>query len=312
VLVIVEGPDCAGKSTLVERLAKRIGNTTTFHKGPPTRHPVIEYAEDLLDYRPGTGLNIICDRWHWGERVYPEVLDRSSQLDLAAWRWIEMFLRSRGALVVRLDPDLQLLKTRLAERGDDTVAEEMLHGIVCGYRKTAYASMLPIATCYPDESFIDTQLDQIIDRAREHENSTHHLNLLHTYVGPPRPDFLLVGDVRVTAYRQTKWPAFGPLPATSGRFLLNALSGPRVPRFGIINANDVDDIGKAHALLNYTPAVIALGINAHETLAGHGIRHGAVPHPQYVRRFHHMYAEQYGALINDTLLTREDNLKWRP
>src|ERR687897_2440373 len=83
-LVILEGPDGAGKSTLSRELAASLraaypaDSISEFHKGPPHHHPLVEYEQPLFHYRPGTGRHIICDRWHVGEAVYPEVLGRAT------------------------------------------------------------------------------------------------------------------------------------------------------------------------------------------------------------------------------------------
>lgn len=97
-LIILEGPDGAGKSTLAQELAAHLGRTTSdkvevWHRGAPTHHPLEEYLLPLLSYRPGTGHHLILDRWHWGEAVYPKILNRPTQLGDAAWWSIEAYLR---------------------------------------------------------------------------------------------------------------------------------------------------------------------------------------------------------------------------
>src|SRR5215212_9925147 len=106
-LIILEGPDCSGKTTLADQLQVEIERTTKeevlrLSSGPPTGHPLDEYVVPLLGYRPATGTHIICDRLHWGETVYPMILKRPSGLDGAIFAYIEAFLMSRGAYVVSL------------------------------------------------------------------------------------------------------------------------------------------------------------------------------------------------------------------
>src|SRR5580765_4211415 len=146
-LIIIEGPDGVGKTTLAESLAKELAESgdevELLHRGPPKSHPLDEYVLPLLDYVPGLGRHVICDRWHWGEAVYPQVLDRTSLLDDPVFRYIEMFLRSRGALVVRPYASLELLTSRLLVRGDNLIGVDQLEEIRRGYLRVSSWSRLP-------------------------------------------------------------------------------------------------------------------------------------------------------------------------
>ena len=324
-LIIVEGPNGAGKSTLVGELQKYLENNypgdtvELMHKGPPASHPLDEYVLPLVNYRPGQGHHVICDRWHWGEKVYPDVFHRATQLDRGVWTWVEMFLRSRGAVVVYPYVSAATLTQRITERGDDLIDASMILREWAAFNSVRFQSALPVRMFSQLESAAsETQLSSIIELGHDHEVRAAVLNDLQTYVGPPRPDFLLVGDTR--SRRGLKSPitgAFGPRPATSGHFLLNALSGPRVVNIGLINANDVDDIGDAYVTLGQPP-VVSLGHKASRALSldgwgvGMDIKHSKVPHPQYIRRFHSKRAAEYGAIIDSAMCTRKDLSKWRP
>jgi hypothetical protein len=83
---------------------------------------------------------------------------------------------------------------------------------------------------------------------------------------------------------------------------------------GLFNACEYDsgdDLYEAWGHL-CRPKLIALGEHAHAALARVMIPHGAVPHPQFVRRFHHGSNAEYGELIFETIETQEDNRRWRP
>lgn len=141
-LIIVEGPDCAGKSSFIkllretfnDRFANEQEHFTLLHAGPPTKDPIDEYITPLLDYRPGNGQHIICDRWHWGEAVYPIVFNRSSKMTHNIFIAIESFLRHCGAIVVYITASRVVITERLIERGDDLVkpchAAPMLLGFI--------------------------------------------------------------------------------------------------------------------------------------------------------------------------------------
>ena len=143
-LIILEGPDGAGKSTVAGELVKLLGSETEIlHRGPPTSHLLDEYETPLLSYTPGSGRHIVCDRWHVGEWVYPEVVGRVSQADGALWAHIELFLRAKGAIVVFMDATVLTLKERLASRGEDFINPSHLAPLRRAYAAIKGKSILP-------------------------------------------------------------------------------------------------------------------------------------------------------------------------
>jgi MoxR-like ATPase len=66
-IVILEGPDGAGKTTLAEQLAKKYGLVYKHEGPPPPKVNVLEYYGQLLD--EARGKNVVFDRLALGERV---------------------------------------------------------------------------------------------------------------------------------------------------------------------------------------------------------------------------------------------------
>lgn len=122
-LIIVEGADCTGKSTLISALKDAIDQPVTLlGKGPPTsRNAVVEYLWPLAGYAPGSGEHIICDRWHLGEMIYPEIFHRNSIMTSAQFDFIHGTLMHLGALVVYLEPPLSTVHARFNARGDKLI-----------------------------------------------------------------------------------------------------------------------------------------------------------------------------------------------
>ena len=304
-LIILEGPDGVGKSTLAQRLHSALrlrcpeDRVEIIKKGPPKGHPLDEYVRPLLAYRPDRGRHIICDRWHWGERIYPQVLGRKTQMDEEVWRYVEMFLESRGALVVAVGREVEDHRKSFIERGDDLIDVNQLTELGRLYTLTQTRSLLP-SVAYRAVSHDDNEHhNDIIVQAwrRERRNPLAEFT---TYVGPRQPKILLFGDVRNGEFAEGDGAAFGPYPATSGHYLLRALATTqwRPQNLGLANACDVDDPVTLWKALD-CPQVVTLGANAHFRAKLCGIPHGAVPHPQYVRRFHHKDYEWYGELIKE-------------
>jgi len=318
VLIIVEGPDGAGKTTLAGELESRISTSVDIlHRGPPTSHPLDEYEMPLLNYRPGYGDTIICDRWHWGECVYPSVFGRPTRMDAAAFRHIELFLLSRGAVVVLLDPEAEVLRDRLAARGDlNPTTREVQVSALHGFRRVAGFSMLPILRV--SRMRTDAAVSHILRVAHKLDTATAQLAHLVTYVGPARPELLLMGDVRHRIAEDPDGPrrlhpAFVPYGSTSGRWLLNGLTQRTLWRVGLANACDVDDPRQVWETVG-RPLAVALGRRADVALHAAGVPHGAVPHPQYLRRFFHASADEYHeVLLRSVAGGGVDDLSgWRP
>lgn len=307
-LVILEGADCSGKSTLASKLARAIEHNlpehtvTILHKGPPELHPLDEYEVPLFSYRPNMGQHIICDRWHMGESVYPTILKRPTQLNDGTRLHIEMFLRARGAIVVHVAADDHVLEQCISRRGDDLIESGKGHELNTLYNVVAQTSIMEVIHVDGRE-ITSATVQHIITRAITASTAAAKLNEFTTYIGAPAPRLLLVGDVRHNTYDGDIRPAFMPYSSTSGHYLLNALARHADRRWlsniGIMNACDTDNVAQLHDIVSSTmttaPALVSLGRKASKALPQADWH---VPHPQFVRRFSHNTAAEY---VNDII-----------
>lgn len=310
-LIIVEGPDCARKSTLVERLSWELCKPyhsrrylDVKHSSAPTRHPLDEYELPLLHYmrelHPVTmrSLNerhIICDRWHLGEVVYPAVFGRPTQMTEAVRLHVELTLAARGAVLVTIDSPVERLRECVAYRGDDVVTLDQLQEIRERFIDAGARSLLP--TIMLESSDVDDwyAVSSIVELASVQQTYASDRDGYLTYAGPMWPKLLLLGDVRATGSAPHDMrPAFMPYGATSGAYLLDTL-GDAVRRreVGVANACDVDDAEALWKSLN-GPRTITLGRNAQRAAP---FADGHAPHPQYWRRFHHHDRDGYRRLL---------------
>lgn len=316
-LIIIEGHDCSGKSSLARHVVDVLRRTyptervTYLHAGPPDQHPLDEYVAPLLDYRPGTGQHVVCDRWHVGESVYPVVMGRPTDMTTDVRTYVELFLRSRGAVLVHLDASTRYLTDCGWARGDDDRELSRIEATVDQFHRVVASSLLPRRLLDVERSIdgIQTALD-IVSWSTYHASLAEDLNSLTTYVGPTRPRLLLVGDRRGTPSHDLaefgSWPAFVPRAGSSGRYLLETLTLEplRVPTHGLtlgdvglINACDVDDVTLAYETLG-RPFTVGLGRNAQRVLRETGLPHQLSPHPQHQRRFkHHDRSDYLRALV---------------
>lgn len=307
-LVILEGVDGAGKTTLAEEIVRQLGKGDLLHKSRPEQGPIEEYVLPLQGYLPGWG-DWVCDRWHLGEEVYGPQLRGASIFDTrGVFHHVEKVLQAKGALLVYLDPGLKTLRSRLQDRGDDLVGVEQLRDLRAGYQHALRRSQVPRLT-FDSSLEVETVARMVIEAARHLEELSERLNDFETYIGELHPHYLLLGDVR-NGDDPPHDAAFTPGPATSGRYLLEHLPEPVLRGCGIANACE-EDVEELWRVLG-RPRTVALGVNASRACAQAGIEFGSVPHPQYVRRFHHSSGLGYGELIREVLRTGEDRLKWRP
>lgn len=313
-LIILEGPDCAGKTTLANRLvdALRVGNpadqVTYHHSDVPTRHPVDEYVAPLLDYRPGTGQHVVCDRWHVGETVYPAVTGRVTRQTPAVAAYVELFLRSRGAIMVYCTASDEHLAACGVARDDEPDVIGRITATTRAFERTVADSLVPTVTAnVSDPAASDAALvvNLALGFGNDEEWHAEHLAPFTTYVGSPRPRLLLFGDRRGPARKPLadygRWPAFVPRGATSGDYLLTTLTGTRlrVPTHGLTlgdvglaNACDVDDVRDLWDVLE-RPPVVGLGRNAQAALRRADVPHREASHPQHQRRFLHHRRDDY-------------------
>jgi hypothetical protein len=309
--------DCSGKSTLADRIARYLNQSggryrttessvTVIHKGPPTEHPLREYAQPLLGYRTGQQQqHVICDRWHVGESVYPTVLGRATQLDAGVRAWLELFLLSRGALLVHVRQEDDYLRDCGVSRGDPADELARIPETTRAFDRYVAESLLP--TLSLDVGQIGNEdVADIVYQASLLEARAWSASVPTTYLGASRPSLLLVGDRRgVTGdpREHGDWPAFAPFPSTSGAWLFRALTahpptvradGHALSTLALVNANDVDDIDE---IWNgaYQPSVVALGAHASDRLLQSKIPHSHVQHPQWWRRFKHGDAADFTA-----------------
>lgn len=234
-------------------------------------------------------------------------------MDEAVFSYTEAFLASRGALVVYVTPPTHVVARNLAARveaGGELGLTPPLAEVICLF-DDAHARRHTVTWRLTYDFHLGIA-ERLVEQASYVERHAASLSDYATYVGPPQPRRLLVGDVRGGDDGDGLLPAFTPYPSTSGHYLLRALVSDELRSTGIINANDADDVLSFVREVCPGAPVVALGRRAHRTLDRLGVAHGTVPHPQYVRRFFFHHHDDYASVISQTFDTGVNNLAWRP
>lgn len=139
-IVVLEGPDLAGKTTIARKYESR--GFTYHHSGPLKGDAKKAYLDPLDDMATGDHM---LDRWHLGELVYGPMLRGESKVGPKLLNEIETQLTALGARRFIVLPDIAVLRQRYAERGDDLLTleqVEQVHAFYAGYddaRWTRYA-----------------------------------------------------------------------------------------------------------------------------------------------------------------------------
>lgn len=316
--IIVEGPDGSGKSCLVDAILKQAEavhpdrEIVYYHMGKPEEESRLwvlnQWAAsvEMVDWTDG--YVVVADRWHWGEVTYAPIKrphtcqDEYGLLGVGGWRLVELMLLSRGAVQFVLMQPPDVLARRVGARGDDFVNVDELERIhslyMSGIEKAARVEML---TPNPDNmSAIPDLAVRVLEIAREREHAARSIAQFPMYIGSPRPRVLLVGDRR----NDPNGPIlpFYPAKGNSGDYLLSNLPDPFWKTVGVVNGTELCDsqLAMLWTVLG-EPRVVALGRMAEKSLSGlRGIPRSyinVVPHPQYVRRFHHHDGQEYGRAV---------------
>lgn len=308
-IIVVEGADCAGKSTWVARLSRGLAaqyyDVRTLHAGPPD--PDVDILDQYLTpltQALESDVALVLDRWHLGELVYGPLRRGHSRLSLGQFEYVESVLRSVGYVGVLCDVADPNLLACYDSRGDDLAERTQLCEEAAAFRR--------LVTGRRDWHVVDT-----LSLCDEADRTRVELELVKTatplapfvrvpvrgaYVGPRWPTVLAVGDRRNPADQHTPlpWP-FVPWRDTSGHWMFEALARLGVPldRVGFINACERTSAELQAAWRSLgLPRVVALGVNASDALGD-----ALVPvttrmnHPQWWRRFKHREDEAFASRL---------------
>lgn len=138
-MIIIEGPDCSGKTTLAKSIQSAY-NVPFYHLGLPpvgTRHWDI-VREALLN----NSLSSVYDRMIIGSNVFGEVKpdehNKNSVTITEMSRWLKVVQKLGATLILAMADDDTLLE-RFRKRGDDYINEdELLHSAQV-YRNVFYS-----------------------------------------------------------------------------------------------------------------------------------------------------------------------------
>lgn len=120
-ITIIEGADATGKTTMAKYLASKT-NATYLHASHPTSS---NYIDEYI--KPINSLNMVLDRWHIGEVIWPTIYNRESlfteeDFDLCNWE-----LATLGVNLIVLVRHEDKIVDELLRRGEEKEVDIVLH-----------------------------------------------------------------------------------------------------------------------------------------------------------------------------------------
>ena len=140
-VIILEGCDKTGKSTLAKELSEKTGYKI-LHLGVPKGN-WFEYLSELINANKKDG--IIFDRFHWGDYVYAGITTDKKFLSPEQFVEIETKLAELRALVIYCHDGEKAITERFKADGEKLIAPENIAVILHKYMELLRSSGLNIA-----------------------------------------------------------------------------------------------------------------------------------------------------------------------
>jgi hypothetical protein len=119
-ITIIEGADGTGKTTFAMKLAQR-HNAKYLHADKPKES--IWYKEYI---NPITSDNMVLDRWHLGEIVWPHIFGRESLFNDETFDYCNWELAKMGAQLILLVRPEDAIADELLSRGEESHMEAVM------------------------------------------------------------------------------------------------------------------------------------------------------------------------------------------
>lgn len=268
-IILIDGPEKAGKSTLIKALVSELGARVRPWGpiSPDDRVYTPFLKEDAL-----TEDWVIWDRGWPSEHVYGKLLGRDRRLanDPFLGEWLHgRTVQTRGVRCMLVPWDY----SETARRTDDTDLKVDRFEECYSFAKYAETyGYLRLTNFYNDQS-LETNTKIVVAETKKPRRL-----IPPAYAGPQDAEVVFVGEARND---DAKHPIPGAwLPFTSKLTMeLGRRLGNKAFQYGWTNVGDVP--------LNFLSdkLVIACGEQAEKWLRGTGITHVVIPHPAWMYRF---------------------------
>lgn len=290
-VVVLEGPDCSGKTQLAERLAIEFGFKVV-HTGRPGKDEdlFVSYTDRLIealsDDQP-----VVFDRLHIGETVYGPVMRKTDLLGPLGLRLIDRVIAARNVKTVICLLERSTYIPRFTNRGDDYV-KDSVKAIKIYNQYHDYYNRHRFCAGVTRYDFEHDDLDDLY-----YTLFSPRLSLPVGCTGNPLAEVLIVGDSVNSNVLAHDLP-FHHL-ANSSLYLHQSLDLSGLDENNLAFANTFKYTGGATNLAQIVGRMpkfkkaIALGREAERSLRHYNLPHDYVMHPSCAKRFKHHSMKQY-------------------
>lgn len=289
-LICLEGVDGAGKSTLAAAIKKEIEKAHPedvveyIHASQIEGTVYEEYVDRLVNYTPSSGRHIILDRWHVGERIYGPLYRNSTGFDefAGSYQWIELFLGSKGARLWNVTQTLEVLKERLAVRGEDYLEDRHVDFVRERFSTFAKESAIFANEVSPNAENVYDIASHIIVDAKYAEFRAASLQSygVKTYLGQTfaDPQTIIVVD------NKAKNVGFVPEHSDSAEIILTSLRTDFINNLAVVSSVSQDSLKALLARLSMT-GVVVYSETVSARLTAMGIAHVKIDEPTKDRMY---------------------------
>lgn len=283
-LIILEGPDGTGKSTLAHELEQQ--GFKNIHFGvPPASAQASEEAMFRFFFEPlyASSVPVVFDRLHLSDRIYGPLMRGGSPMSLRAEILIERYIEAAdGQVVICLPPRRVAFSnwlTRQTEGGEYVQHARVFNAVYDGYMRLLFSHSRNRNYVWYDYT-----------RHRTHAFANSLIRLYGTslpigWVGSQTPRFLFVGE------RANGLPDL-PFMTTrnSSGWLYDVLNDAgyeerEIAFMNVLNSEGEVNLPTRISAIDAAETIISLGAIAHSRLVEFNINHLNIEHPQYVKRF---------------------------
>lgn len=301
-VIIIEGPEKAGKSTLAAGLVKALKESGETER-VITRHWVGRATPDDRVYSDAlrtdsmehaSQLVSVWDRGWPSEYVYGTLLKQDRRLANYPWlgEWLHgRAVRANGLAVMLLGPSAEEL-TRRRDGSDLPVHPEDERGL---YR--AYAERYGWSTIDSQWSVAD-MVDAVLAQFRERVRVQHRALIPPTYCGQQNAQVVFVGEKRSAGMLKGGWLPFSSRMTTA----LGRVLGDRAFEVGWTNAHDCPPPALSSARVLVPCGNLAyLWVRNYVTARGGDQQVYPIAHPSHAFRFNNAVAGRERVSVHETI-----------